>query len=70
MELKTWLKKNNLDYRSFAPIMKCSEMAVWYWENGQRLPSHKLMTRLSKATGGEVTAIDMHKTRAKLHKPT
>lgn len=57
-KLKQFLKDNNMTQRAFAKTLNISEMAVYYYLKGKRIPNRDIMQKITELTNGYVTAND------------
>ena len=60
MNLKDWLKKENLVQEKLAENFGISQVAISYYVNGQRIPRPETMAKIVAYTKGEVTANDFY----------
>ena len=60
MRLKTWIKENNLTYRTFAVKAGVSERNVVSWANGARLPRSFEAQKIFFITNNEVNGHDLY----------
>lgn len=61
MQLKDWLKQNNLTLAQFADRTSFSKGAAMKWVSGERFPRMNALIEIERITNGEVTAIDFQK---------
>lgn len=58
MTLDEYFKLNGMLRGEFAKKINRAEATVWRWEKGKRFPHRNDIRRITKATGGKVTAND------------
>lgn len=59
MKLKSYLEANSLSVSAFATKVQVdNRQTMWRYVHGKRMPPADLLLSISKATNGEVTAID------------
>lgn len=58
MTLREWMDAHNHSAAWVAGQIKASEAAVSKWLNNKSLPSLKMVNRVHRLTGGEVTSLD------------
>lgn len=58
MKLKRWLKNNEVKVIDFAKSIGVTKQACYKWLEGSAFPRHDVLSRILKATNGDVTPID------------
>lgn len=69
MTLDEYLSRENLTDAAFAARLGRSRVTVGRWRIGARMPSTEDVAEIQAATGGDVTANDLHQT-CLLHRQT
>ncbi|HIB63799.1 MAG TPA: XRE family transcriptional regulator [Phycisphaerales bacterium] len=70
MQLKSWLKANNIKQRDFAVLIGATDSQISRICCGQMVGSPKIIHMISKATNGQVSACDIHAGYIEARKPT
>ena len=60
MKLRGWRNKNGVSRSAFAEKIKTSDETVRRYENGDRIPTRDIMSKITEVTGGEVMAGDFY----------
>lgn len=61
MTLKDWLAENDITVPDFARKIRVKAAKTAYrYINGERIPNSRIMTRITAATNGAVTANDFY----------
>ena len=58
MKLKTYLKRNEIRVVRFAESLSVTKQAVYKWIEGSTFPRRDVLSKILKATNGDVTPID------------
>jgi transcriptional regulator with XRE-family HTH domain len=58
MTLKEWISEQNITIAEAAERIGISRMSVYSYIRGSRLPRHKAMRKIARATGGKVQPND------------
>lgn len=66
--LREYINQNNLSQVEFGELIGVSQPAVDRYIDGDRIPRPKIMEKISKVTGGEVTANDFYGLSKSKHK--
>ncbi|OSQ39227.1 helix-turn-helix transcriptional regulator [Thalassospira sp. MCCC 1A01428] len=69
MQLKSWLKANNIKQRDFAVLIGTTDSQISRICCGQTVGSPKIIHLINKATNGQVSACDIHAGYMEAHKP-
>ena len=60
MHLKEYLHQAGLSETAFSEMVGVSQQAVSRYASGKRIPRSAVLTRITEATDGQVTANDFH----------
>ena len=58
MKLKKWLKANEIKVIDFSKSIGVTKQAVYKWLEGSAFPRHDVLSKILKATNGDVTPVD------------
>ena len=58
MKLKRWLKNNEVKVIDFSKLIGVTKQAVYKWLEGSAFPRHDVLSKILKATNGDVTPVD------------
>jgi predicted transcriptional regulator len=58
MKLKRWLKTHEVKVIDFAWSIDVTKQAVYKWLEGSAFPRHDALSKILKATNGDVTPVD------------
>ncbi len=61
MKLKTWIKKNKLQFKEFAEKLEVSRQSVSLWISGRMTPMKIHQKKIKEFTGGQVSEEDWKK---------
>jgi DNA-binding transcriptional regulator YdaS (Cro superfamily) len=59
MDLKTYIKKNRVRQKKLAEETGCRQAMISQIKSGKRRPSPELALRISRATGGQVSVMEL-----------